>query len=422
ALAHRRLMVIDPSPAAGQPMRSTDGRFTLVYNGELYNDAELRADLARVGGADRGPEFRTSSDTETLLAALERRGGDAVARLRGMYAFALYDAREKTILAARDPLGIKPLYYWLGRSRGGPLLILASEIPAILSHPEVTRRPDPVGVSTYLTTIRTALGERTLFEGVRAIRPGRVLRFDLSGDGIRVTDVTPPSRPRTGFVPGENAAAQVRSAVEDSVRRHLRSDVPICCLLSGGLDSTIVATIARQAVGELFTYCAGAPTEGSALRTQDDFALARLVASRLGTRHAEAPVTRALFGENWSEMIRAQGVPLSTPNEVAIHEVARRLRADGKIVTISGEGADELFAGYEAPMAEALKFERALAGEPGTPAAEGVLTPRRARFQLDSNAWVPLAAKPALLAAPVWKTLESDDALIDTYEREFAAA
>ncbi len=442
ALAHRRLIVIDPSPAAGQPMRSEGGRFTLVYNGELYNDAELRADLDRARGPDRGREFRTSSDTETLLAALERWGSDGVGRLRGMYAFALYDAREKTILAARDPLGIKPLYYWIGRSRAGPLLILASEIPAILEHPDVPRRPDPVGVSTYLTTIRTVLGERTLFEGVRAVGPGQALRFELSGDAIRVTDIPCHDHPgaRIGMIvatphtegprsspskPGDDrgTAAHVRAAVEDSVRRHLRSDVPICCLLSGGLDSTIVATIARREGDDLFTYCSGAPTEDPGLGSQDDFTFARLVASRLGTRHAEAPVTRALFRERWAGMVRAQGVPLSTPNEVAINEVARRLRADGKIVTISGEGADELFAGYETPMAEALAFERTLADEPDAHARnELTLLARRARFQLDSNAWLPLGAKPALFAPEVWKTLEGDHALIDAYEREFAGA
>ncbi len=432
-LAHRRLIVIDASPQAGQPMHSADGRLALVYNGELYNDADLRAEVLR----DRSgvPPFRTTSDTETLLAALEQWGTEALPRLRGMFAFALYDAREKSILVARDPLGIKPLYYWLGRARGQPLLILASEIPAILAHPDVPRRPDPVGVSTYLTTIRTVLGERTLFEGVRAVRPGQALLFDLSGDGIRVTPCHDHPRALAGMIVDNHGSPRssrsehqddrgtVRAAVEDSVGRHLRSDVPICCLLSGGLDSTIIASIAQRAVGDLSTYCSGAPAQDPGLRTQDDFSVARFVASRLRTRHAEAPVTRELFGRRWEEMVHAQGVPLSTPNEVAINEVARRLRADGRIVTISGEGADELFAGYEAPMSEALAFERALAGEPDAQARDLTrLNARRARFLLDSNAWVPTDAKSALLAPQVWKTLEADHALIDAYEREFSGA
>lgn len=413
ALAHRRLIVIDPSSAAGQPMHSADGRLTLVYNGELYNEPELRAEL-------RDQPFRTASDTETLLTALQQWGAGAPARLRGMYAFALYDARERTILAARDPLGIKPLYYWSGPTRSGPTLILASEIPAILAHPDVPRRPDMVGVSTYITTIRTVLGERTMFEGVRAVRPGQVLRFDLGADAIRVEDAAPRRAP--GASPHDAGPAEaVRAALEDSVRRHLRSDVPICCLLSGGVDSTIVATIAQRATGDLFTYCAGA--RAGTATAQDDFASARLVASVLRTRHAEAPITRSLFRERWAEMVSGQGVPLSTPNEVAINEVARRLRADGRIVTISGEGADELFAGYEGPMMEAAGFEARLAPEHGArPSDQPSLMRRRARFQLDSNAWAPLDAKPALLAPGIWRALESDHALVDTYEREFLAA
>ena len=414
ALGHRRLIVIDPSPAAHQPMRSGDGRHAIVYNGELYNDAEVRAALAA-----EGVGCSTASDTETMLAALRRWGAGAATRLRGMYAFVLADTGTQTLLAARDPLGIKPLYYFLGEADGRPLVVIASEIPAILAHPAIRARPDAVGVSTYLTTIRTVLGARTMFDGVRAVRPGQVLRFDLSGDSIRVDDVTLSRATRGGEAAEEDAPARVREAIGDSVRRHLRSDVPLCCLLSGGLDSAIVATIAQRGAVELHTYCSGAPTENG----ESDFAYARLVASRLGTRHTEAPVTREMFAGRWEEMVRAMGVPLSTPNEVAINEVARRLRADGKIVTLSGEGADELFGGYEAPMVEAARFEGATEGEEKVQSSKfKVQIKKRARFQLDSNAWVGVGEKSAILAEAVWKALEGDDALIGAYEREFEAA
>lgn len=418
ALAHRRLIVIDPSPAAGQPMRTPDGRFSLVYNGELYNDAEVRAELTR-----RGVAFRTKSDTETLLHALaswQSDGGrEALAKLRGMYALVLHDAREQTLLAARDPLGVKPLYWWQGRAAdGAPLVILASEIRAIMEHPDVARRPDAAVVSSYLTTIRTTLGDRTLFEGVRTVRPGESIVFELSGDTIRATHgVT--ARPPAPSGWEHDPVAAVRAGVEDSVRRHLRSDVPICCLLSGGLDSTIAAAVAHRTIGELHTYCSGAAVGDAAGRAPDDFAFARLASERLGTRHVEAPVTRAMFGERWGAMVRAQGVPLSTPNEVAIHEVARRIRADGRIVTLSGEGADELFAGYERPMLGALEFEESLTAGPA--GDRDGLAARRARFQIDSNAWVPLNAKAAILVAPIARVIEGDAVLIDTYEREWGA-
>ncbi len=446
-LAHRRLAVIDPSPAGRQPMVSPDGRLALVYNGELYNDADLRRDLRACGVI-----LRSGSDAETLLMALAHWGEGAIPRLRGMYAFALHDAREHTVLLARDPLGIKPLYWWLGEPGGAAAsgrreLVFASEIPAILEHPGVRARPDLAAVSAYLTTIRTTLGERTLYEGVRIVEPGRVLRFELAGREITRTDPTPePSHARDEDGAGSPDVDEVRVSVEESVRQHLRSDVPICCLLSGGLDSSIIATIARRELGELHTYCSGAVgevEESSSGTDTSDFGFARRMADRLGTRHVEAPVTRTMFAERWAAMVEALGVPLSTPNEVAINEVARAMRADGRVVTLSGEGADELFAGYEAPMLEAMRFEAARC-EPRAPAPGGASPDRtrsagslalldapaaadapapdhggRGRFQLESNAWIPPHLKARTLQPDLWRALEGDAELVEFYGRRF---
>jgi asparagine synthase (glutamine-hydrolysing) len=156
-LAHRRLAVIDPTPAGHQPMVAADGRTALVYNGELYNDAEIRAELERGGVV-----FRTACDTETVLAALERWGPGAMCRLRGMYALGYVDLRTRRLILARDPLGIKPLYYAIAqRGGGGSEVVFASEIPALLAHPGLSAQPDLVTVSSYLTTIRTTLGRRS---------------------------------------------------------------------------------------------------------------------------------------------------------------------------------------------------------------------------------------------------------------------
>jgi asparagine synthase (glutamine-hydrolysing) len=402
-LGHRRLIVIDPTPAGNQPMRTPDGRFVIVYNGELYNDTELRHELARAGVA-----FRSRSDTETLLHALAAWGPPGLARLRGMFALALWDARERTLLLARDPLGIKPLYYHADDDQ----VAFASEIPALLTLPGIRARPDLVTVSAYLTTIRTTLGERTLYDGVSTLRPGQAILFRLDPDALRRQDVTPAPPPPTYPPPTDEEATDLaRAVVEDSVRRHLRSDVPLCCLLSGGLDSSIIAVAARQAAGELFTYCAGAPE--SADGGSEDFRFARLVADAIGAIHTEAPVTRQLFARRWEEMVAALGVPLGTPNEVAINEVARRMRSDGRIVTLSGEGADELFGGYDAPLAAAAAFETAAEGRADNAA--------RGRFQLRSNAWIPPDDKPALLNDRAWASLEHDDTLKRLYEAEFDA-
>lgn len=411
-LAHRRLAVIDPTPAGHQPMRGADGSSAIVYNGELYNEPQLRAGLERAGH-----RFRTSSDTETLIAALRQWGTGALRRLRGMYAFGFHDAVSQRLLLARDPLGIKPLYYWRGMHAGAPTVVFASEIPPILGHPAATPRPDLVTVSAYLTTIRTTLGERTLFDGVRVLQPGEWIEFDLSSDSLAALHghIAPSDIP--SIATAESDGGGVRAAIESSIRAHLRSDVPICCLLSGGLDSTIVASVARRELDELWTYCSGAPSDASGeTPSLDDFAAARVAADHLGTRHAEAPVDRAMFISRWQEMVAAMGLPLSTPNEVAINEVARRLRADGKIVTISGEGADELFGGYELPMRGAHEFEASLTASSDTHGASW--TEQRALLQTNHAAWVPISAKPAIFHEPIARAIEGDAALLSFYARE----
>lgn len=406
--AHRRLAVIDPTPGGHQPMVSADGRFALVYNGELYNDAELRRALR-----DEAFEFRTDSDTETVLAAIATWGLDAIPRLRGMFALCLHDAVEHRVFLARDPLGIKPLYFWRSSSRGSARLVVASEIAAILAHPELAPRPDLPAVSAYLTTIRTTIGDRTLFEGVRTLEPGDCLAIDLRSNELS----SKRSRPEMCSEITSDEPEATRRVVEESIRAHLRSDVPICALLSGGLDSTITATVARSEVPELFTYCAGARGEADAAGDAEmtDLEAARRVAALLGTTHAEAIVTRELFVARWQELVDQSGVPLSTPNEVAINEVARCLRADGKVVTISGEGADELFGGYDILLGRAARFESSL---PVSASVDGAAR-ARAEFQARDAAWIPVTAKSAILTERAARGCEGDEVLLSTYENEF---
>ena len=396
-LAHRRLAVLDPTTGGRQPMVTPDGRFALVYNGELYNDAELRADLEA-----EGVRFVSSCDTETILHALRCWGLGALARFRGMFALGFCDTRAHTLTLARDPFGIKPLYYRLGPARGGTELVFASEVAPILAHPAVTPEPDPAGVSAYLTTIRTTIGDRTLFAGVRTLLPGQVLAFDLSGDEPRTTSSDLPTA-QTGVDPDD-----LRAVVGGSVRAHLRSDRPLCCLLSGGLDSSICAHTAAPLVESLHTYCSGTPDAEpvGGVPQSEDFAHARLVAEAIGSVHTEAPVSRELFAQRWGEMVGRTGVPLSTPNEVAINEVARTLRAAGHVVTLSGEGADELFAGYEQPMRLAAAHVESGNEDPGL-------------FQLNSAAWIPPASKPALLREHVWRGLGGDAHLVGTYRETY---
>lgn len=363
AIGHRRLSVIAPGPEGAQPMVSPDGRFVLSYNGELYNDAEVRGDLRAAGVG-----VRSASDTETVLLALATWGAAGLGRLRGMYGLAFWDTVGRRLLLARDPLGIKPLHYAMIENRG---LLFASEPAAIFEHGAVLPRPDHAVMSAYMTTVRLTQGERTLFDGVRTLLPGQVLEVEVHGDGIEC---------RLSFVSAQpsGASGDLRAVIEGSVLTHLRSNVPMCSLLSGGIDSSVVASVAMDRLGRLDTYCSGAVVDGA---EGDDFAHARTVAGFIGSRHVEAPVDRPMFLGRWQELVRAMGTPLSTPNEVAINEVARTLRADGKVVTLSGEGADELLGGYELPMA-------AVAEHVGSTPAEADADGGGGGFQVRANAWV----------------------------------
>lgn len=402
-LAHRRLAVIDPSPAGAQPfVLERHGRMlgVLVYNGELYNDRDLRESLAR----DHGASFHTHCDTETLAVMLARVGTRALSMFRGMYAFAWYDAERETLLLARDPLGMKPLYWWKSPSASHREIAFASEIRPLLMHPGISSHPDLVTVSSYLTTIRSTLGSRTMYRDVSTLEPGDWIEFDLRDKSLG------ERRGQTSVGDDVSHQADVRDVVVESITRHLRSDVPMCSLLSGGLDSTILAAVSRRQVNELQTYCSG--VAATAESAKGDLEYAREAAGALHTRHAEAPISRELFLERWKLLINAARVPLSTPNEVAINEVARVLRSQGCVVTLSGEGADELFAGYEAPMNSAASF---VSRQPGATPRESAL------FQLADAAWAPLESKLALLNPGVWRAIEHDHALIESYTESFAA-
>lgn len=394
SIGHRRLSVIDPTPAGHQPMLSDDSRYILAYNGELYNDHDLRSQLATLGCS-----FKSNCDSETLLHALITWGDDAINKLRGMYAFVFIDTKTRTAILARDQMGIKPLYHTIIDSSGSRQLLVASEIPAILEHPSVVRRPDPITLSAYLSSIRTTLGERTMFENISTLTPGQWLTIPLDHPEQTSSTIWWDNADRLPTQP-------VRQTIEGSIHRHLRTDVPMCTLLSGGLDSAITTLIAKRAVDELNTFCAGAKIEGFS----DDFSFAASLSKELGTNHTEVEITQESFIDRWQWMISKLGVPLSTPNEVAIYEVAAALREQGHIVAISGEGADELFAGYAPIMQQAAAHIASLNGADDT---EGGL------FHLASNAWISEELKPGVLREPWFNAAQADKHLKSFYQDAF---
>jgi len=335
-LAHRRLSILDLE-GGSQPMSSPDGEARLSYNGEIYNFLELREELLR-----RGHPFRTKSDTEVILHLYEERGAACVEPLRGMFAFALWDPRARRLLLARDRIGIKPLYVF----RSARTLAFASEIKALLLHPDVPRELDPMALSDFMT-YQYIPAPRTAFAGIGKLPPAHV----LVAEGGRIETRRYWSLPsEVDRRPSKTLHEEVRATLAEAVRIHLRSDVPVGALLSGGIDSgLVVALAAPQAAGPLRTFTIGfkdaAFSEGP---------YARMVAERYGTRHVEhllephriedLPALVAHFDEPFGD---ASAVPTSAIARVAAAEVK---------VCLSGDGGDEAFAGYDAyPKARQLR-------------------------------------------------------------------
>ena len=329
-LEHCRLAIIDPeNPQAGQPFWDATGRWVLIYNGELFNFRELRSDLER-----RGHRFRTDSDTEVVLQSFLADGDRAFRSFRGMFAFVIWDSETGDLVAVRDQIGVKPLYY----TAGDGLFVAASEMRTLLGHPAVRARPDLAGLIEYLSFGYT-LGRRTLIEGVHKLEPGHALRLRQGRlEQFEYWDVLPPEpAPVQGALEDELVAL-----LDEAVGSALVSDVPLSLMLSGGLDSSTVAVLAARHMrpSELTAYSVsfGLPTDESP-------AAARL-ARDLGMKHRELTLTDEDLRRSFESWLADMDLPSANPTGVAISHIARAVREDGVKVLLSGDGGDELFGGY----------------------------------------------------------------------------
>ena len=328
-LAHTRLAIIDVT-GGQQPMCNEDGSIRIVYNGEIYNHETLRRGLQA-----RGHTYRTRSDTESILHLYEEAGDRVVNQLQGMFAFAIWDRRRGRLLLARDRLGIKPLYYAVTDTG----LVFASEIKAVLASGLVRAAFDESVLPEYLA-MRFVAGERTFFRGVRKVLPGHVLIWTPNA-GVQVRrywHLPPPSETSPD---DQQAASQTRALLETAVDSHLMSDVPLGVFLSGGIDSTVLtALVARAAKDRVKTFAVGFHE-----READELPYARLAADRLGTEHYDVTVTPAAFVSALPRLLWHEDEPIAFPSSVPLHFVAR-LASDHVKVVLTGEGADELFLGY----------------------------------------------------------------------------
>ena len=336
ALGHRRLSIIDLSPAGRQPMSTSDGQLHIVLNGEIYNYLELRTELEHLGH-----RFVSRTDTEVALYAFQQWGVAALRRLVGMFGLAVLDVRRRKLVLARDCFGIKPLYY--AESTDG--IAFASEIGALLEFPGVTRRVNAKRLYDYLDHSDTDEAEETLFADVRQILPAHYLEILLDSIGsaspIRYWEV---DRSRESELSFEGAAARLRELFLESVALHLRSDVPLGVALSGGTDSSAVLAAARHLLGprsdlHAFTYAASDPTISEARYA--------LIAAGAAQAHLHTvEVKPHELAEDYRRLQGIQGEPFQGPTIYAQYRVFGLARSNGLKVILEGQGSDELLAGY----------------------------------------------------------------------------
>ena len=332
ALAHRRLSIIDLSAASHQPMTHAATGVVLVYNGELYNFRELRAELQSAGHF-----FESSGDAEVLLRSYLHWGMDCLQRFAGMFAFALWDPRSGVLHLARDPLGMKPLYY--ATLAGG--IAFASEVKAFAAVPGMRMAVCEIGLAQFLEFGYVFDEHRTLLEGILKLPPGR--RIEATGRGVirEFVYFTPPAADRADSRGEVERCAELLDVLGKTVRQHLVADVPVGLLLSGGLDSSLVAAIAARC-GPLSTVSMG--FDGSNV---DERPQAREVARFIGSRHSEFLVTPAQVIEEASTGAWAYDDLFSDWGLLTTRILYRRCREAGLKVVLVGEGADELFGGYD---------------------------------------------------------------------------
>jgi asparagine synthase (glutamine-hydrolysing) len=329
-LAMRRLSIVDLR-TGHQPISNEDGNIWIVYNGEIYNHDELRKRLEELGH-----RYRTRSDTETILHAYEQYGSDCVKHLRGMFAFVVWDGRHRTIFAARDRLGIKPFYYRISSEH----FLFASEIKALLAHPEARAELNRDVLPEYLTFGYTS-GPETLFTAFRKLPPGCTLEVTESGDFKVSRYWHVPQGSETSAHPRQFYVQTYREKLEEAVRIHLMSDVPLGVFLSGGLDSSAVAALMTKIRREpIETFSVG--------YTEEEFSelkYARIVAKHLNSNHHEVQVSREDFFQALPRLIWQEDEPLAWPASIPLYFVSRLAGEHVKVV-LTGEGSDETLAGY----------------------------------------------------------------------------
>jgi len=333
-LGHVRLSIIDIE-GSKQPLANENESVWVTFNGEIYNYPKLRKDLM-----GKGHRFKTNGDTETLVHLYEEYGADMVHHLQGMFAFGLWDKQKQLLLLVRDRMGIKPLYYCWENDN----FVFASEPKAILQHPGINAQPNMEGIWHYLT-YRSVPAPGTLFQGIAKLRPGYMLVVTQKGCKEKCYwDIPLSPEPSKSLYKGrkaESVTEEVESLLLKSVKRRLISDVPLGAFLSGGVDSSlIVAMMSKLTNAPVRTYSVGFNNFAFS-----EVTYAKVVADQYKTDHHELILDEDCFAEHLEKLTWIRDSPLSEPADIPLHLLAKMARSDVKVL-LSGEGGDELFAGY----------------------------------------------------------------------------
>ncbi|MFQ5657196.1 MAG: asparagine synthase (glutamine-hydrolyzing) [Candidatus Methylomirabilales bacterium] len=326
----RRLSIIDLS-TGHQPIRNEDGTLWIVYNGEVYNYREIRSTLTA-----SGHRFSTATDTEVIIHLYEEDGPEAVHRLNGMFVFAIWDERKKELFLARDRLGVKPLYYAVWQDR----FLFASEVKAFFQIPGFPRELDLQSFHNFLS-FRYVPAPATMFKGISKLPPGHTLT--VSGGQVRIQEYWDLRFAARQDATEEQVGHELRSQLREAVRKRLISDVPVGVLLSGGIDSsTILAMATELSDRPLSTFSIAFQDEPNV----DELPYARQAAERFGTDHHEIVINQEEFTKFLPGFLWHMDEPVADPASIPLYYVSRLARDNGVIVVLSGEGSDELFAGY----------------------------------------------------------------------------
>lgn len=406
-LGHRRLSIIDLSAAGHQPMESSDGRFQIVYNGELYNFKQLKFELQRVvaGSSQKAYIFNTQTDTEVILAAYQRWGSDCLRMFNGMFAFAIYDKEKNELFIARDRMGIKPLYYFFTNG----VLGFSSELRSLLASDLIERRLDLNGLQDYLR-YQTVHAPNTIIKGVKMLLPGHFITYrDKQASITKYWSASSHFRKDLNGKDYSTVCSDVKELLTRSVERRLIADVPFGAFLSGGIDSSAVVGLMASISSEPVQTFNVSFEEGAF----SESAFAKQIAQKFNTKHHEIVVRPTDFLKELPDALKAMDHPSGDgPNT---YVVSKATKEAGITMALSGLGGDELFAGYDV-FQRALKLEKShfLKAMPGVIRKLGGATLQRIRPGVASDKLATLLNSDSISLKdyyPVSRQVMMDDRL-----------